>query len=335
MTLHDTIARIDEFCARWNAAVDDEAETSLRRWLPSPGELVSLWDMLRFNAQPFVMLVSLLKRVEFSLENLESILFQHGSQVVEQARQILAVGTNAPENKQIREDSQQVWTQTCSNWKSILDALEGHCIQPNLTSGKAQIQRIRQEIVRSTELRDFGKWVEFRNSFKELSQRVEDELSNRFFLFLPPGQDRFYEEEYPFGDDVASKFPELVEDIAEASKCLGLNRYTAAVFHLMRTLEIIVQTFAQRLNTTINIDQPWGDILNKIDVEIARLSGNRNATTAEREWKALCSEVAVFLRHVKDAWRNPTMHPKRTYTEEEAKRVFEVVKAFTQNFAKL
>lgn len=344
MSAADTIASVHETSARSDAAyalsvdspsIVSEVGESARTWRPMPGELVSLWDMLRFNAQTFFMLTSLLNRVEFSLENLKDQLFHGDNQASEQIQQILQGDDDDPNNVRIREIAQQVWEKTYSDWKSILNGLEGHCHQLSLTSVIGQIERIRQEIEQNKQLRCFEKWVEFRNSFRSLSQRIEDELEYRLFIFITPGQAKLYEEEHPFGTEISNKFLDLVEDITEASKCLGFNRFTAAVFHLMRALEVVVQKFANRLNAAINLEQPWGDILKPIDDEIAKLPGGRNATTAEKEWKAKCSEIAAFLRHVKDGWRNTTMHPKRTYTEEEAKSIFEAVKVFVQSFAKL
>ena len=45
------------------------------------------------------------------------------------------------------------------------------------------------------------------------------------------------------------------------------------------------------------------------------------------------SQVHANLYHVKQAWRNDTMHPKATYTEEEAREVFDAMKAFMRHLA--
>jgi HEPN domain-containing protein len=36
------------------------------------------------------------------------------------------------------------------------------------------------------------------------------------------------------------------------------------------------------------------------------------------------------LDNVREAWRNPTMHPKETYTEEEAENAFRFVKQYME-----
>ena len=40
------------------------------------------------------------------------------------------------------------------------------------------------------------------------------------------------------------------------------------------------------------------------------------------------SNVHSHLYHVKQTWRNDTMHPKTTYTETEAAAVFDAVRSF-------
>jgi hypothetical protein len=54
-----------------------------------------------------------------------------------------------------------------------------------------------------------------------------------------------------FGTEVEDKLPNVIEDIAEAGKCLGLRRPTAAVFHLMRIMEVGVQKFGDKLGVML------------------------------------------------------------------------------------
>jgi hypothetical protein len=133
-----------------------------------------------------------------------------------------------------------------------------------------------------------------------------------------------------FGQDVEDKF-NVAEDIAEAGKCLALGRTTSSVFHLMRTVEAAVKKLGEALNVTVvdkhNVDLAWGPILANINAAVGDMpKGDR-----KDEWSHACS----LLYHVKQAWRNDTMHPKRTYTEKEAKKVFDATGAFMQALAQL
>jgi hypothetical protein len=49
------------------------------------------------------------------------------------------------------------------------------------------------------------------------------------------------------------------------------------------------------------------------------------------EW----SHCHANLYHVKQAWRNPTMHPRETYTQEQAREVFATVRTFMEQLQTL
>jgi hypothetical protein len=70
---------------------------------------------------------------------------------------------------------------------------------------------------------------------------------------------------------------------------------------------------------------------NGVQLTWGMLVGNMNAklnTHQRGEEKNRLSELLTLLTRVKDAWRNDTMHPKQTYTEEEAKDIMDAVGSF-------
>lgn len=161
----------------------------------------------------------------------------------------------------------------------------------------------------------------------ETASRMKDEIESKYLVYLSPNSASLYDSSCPiFGDDVEAAFPMAVEDISEAGKCIGLGRYTAGVFHLMRALENAVQTLSKKLNIS-NIDREWGKLLSDIHKEIEKLpKGN-----LRDDW----SEAHSLLYHVKQAWRNSTMHPKQTYTEEEAAEILSATKSFMRHLSAL
>ena len=131
----------------------------------------------------------------------------------------------------------------------------------------------------------------------------------------------------PFGTEVDDAFPRAGEEIAEAAKCLAFQRYTAAVFHLMRAMELAVQRLAEALGKQPPTNKAWGIILSEIHSEIEKMpKGSRRDA-----WSA----CHAHLYHVKQAWRNDTMHPKTTYTEEQAETVFDAVRSFMIHLARM
>jgi hypothetical protein len=159
-----------------------------------------------------------------------------------------------------------------------------------------------------------------RESIMHLVQVTGGELEDRTFLVIPPEYTELYRDPLAaFGKDTIDAFPLVAEDISEAGKCLALNRTTAAVFHLMRAMESAVQAICIKLEIS-NPEREWGKLLSDIEDKIKKM---RKSPTRDA-W----SETHVHLYHVKQAWRNKTMHPKQTYKFEEAKGVFDAVKVF-------
>jgi len=72
----------------------------------------------------------------------------------------------------------------------------------------------------------------------------------------------------------------------------------------------------------------WQNILDEINKAIKAMDQKQPKTTQ-------LAEAAAHLYNVKLAWRNAVMHPKDTYTPEEAKAIFENVKTFTSDLAPL
>jgi hypothetical protein len=196
----------------------------------------------------------------------------------------------------------------------LLKKLLASCQELGLVMTMRQLERLLESIRSKKNVNLVRRWME------TLGLRLTDELQDKLFFYIPSKAAKRYLDEKPFGEAVAEKFPDLTEEIAEASKCLALDRFTACVFHLMRTLDPLVRRFCQQLGAKeVN---SWGPMLTNIQAEIDLLR-------PDDERRRAYHEAAIHLRNVKDAWRNPTMHEvKQAYTEEEADRVFNNVKDF-------
>ena len=85
--------------------------------------------------------------------------------------------------------------------------------------------------------RNFHRLIEFAQT------AVRDQMHGRIVLALPISTAKYYEPDKPlFGVTVHEKFKQKGRrEISEAGKCLALERYTACVFHLMRTLEVAIE----------------------------------------------------------------------------------------------
>jgi len=177
--------------------------------------------------------------------------------------------------------------------------------------------------------------------YRELHRLILYELSSIRFLYVPENRALYYQKRIKADEDktkhtllsdkAKKKFARSIEDAEEAANCIALGRYTAAVFHMMRIMERGVQGLGKKLQLTIPVEEKdWGLIGNHINGALKKLP---NSTPQEKRIHARYVKAAVYLDNVREAWRNPTMHPKETYTEEEAETAFWFVKQYMEYLA--
>jgi hypothetical protein len=168
---------------------------------------------------------------------------------------------------------------------------------------------------------------------EEVNSRIEDEIGLALCFIIRKDNEKFYTQKEPlFGRIVEDRFPELAMDTSEAGKCYALGRYTACVFHLMRIMEYLVQQMGLALSGKSAItEKSWHTIIEKIlrpEIE-SRFPNEKDQN------RIMWESTLGHLGSVRIAWRNPTMHPKETYTEEEAEGVLGAVKVFAQEITKV
>src|SRR5262249_16155953 len=129
-----------------------------------------------------------------------------------------------------------------------------------------------------------------------------------------------------FGAEVAAKFPSAIFDIHEAAKCVALGRSTAAVFHLMRVVEIALRAVHACLGLNPPTNPNWGRLLGEVRDERVR----RGRAWPENEY---FQDVYASLDAIKDAQRNPTIHVETIHTETEAALIFENTKGLMRKIA--
>lgn len=161
-----------------------------------------------------------------------------------------------------------------------------------------------------------------------IQYRLQDELGTRFLLSLSNTEaDEFSSD--GFGDEVHEKFPSIVFELVEASKCMALGRYTAAVFHWMRSVEAALRAVRLCLGATTPLvaqGRNWGNILKEL---------REMRTGASPKWPEndYFSGIYASIEAVMHAWRNSTMHIENKYTREEAESIRDCVKSLLQRIA--
>jgi len=168
------------------------------------------------------------------------------------------------------------------------------------------------------------------------AQCVQDELESKVFLYLQPDKITFYKDgpEVHFGASVCLMWPDVKDDLSEASRCMSLNRSTACVFHLMRVIEFVIKDWASKFPTAtltrltrrgVFQELSWSDLEGELQSQIANMP---ITTQAEKDARDARSRMVALFGNIRHGWRNGTMHPAAKYTEEEARDVFSSVRTF-------
>jgi hypothetical protein len=207
---------------------------------------------------------------------------------------------------------------------SVLTSVEKNCEDIGLKLAVQATRDYRVEI----ECGRIKTYTDASEAISTLDKIITLQLRENLFMFIPPDRAAFYAEPQLFGEAVNKRFPRCQYDIEESGNCYAAGRATACAFHLMRVMEIAVQEFGTALGIALTNKKNWQNILDEINKAIKGLRGKEARTIA-------LSQAAAHLYNVKVAWRNPTMHPKITYTLEEAADLISTVKAFLNELAQV
>jgi hypothetical protein len=279
-----------------------------------PGRLWSLWEMLRFNAKAFYTVTMALQHTETMLEAIGKDRHEetaNGGVIVVPISDPISIGV-------MRQRARE---------------LHGSL----LTLGTHLTSKVAQRLIGKLD-GDFFTYPEFIALTREIRSRLQDELEDVTLLSLEVRDRAYFEPAKPlFGAPFETMFASALFELDEAAKCLALSRPTAAVFHLMRLMEIGIRAVARCLgiaDPTRAADRNWGNILREIKADLDAHSG----AAPTKVWtvagdKQFFDGAYGSLDAVRVAWRNPTMHVEKKYTADEAELVFSAVKGFMTNLA--
>jgi hypothetical protein len=164
---------------------------------------------------------------------------------------------------------------------------------------------------------------------RSLQERFMDDVHRCYLYSLSRTSAKLFDTPQSFGPMVFEAFPSAASDIEEAAKCLALRRGTAAVFHLMRVMEVGLRTTANALG--VKYAPSWESYLRQMKPLIEADWSKKPAKWKKEE--EFFKDVYTYLHGVKRAWRNPVMHVRESYTPEVAKEIFGAVKSFMLHLA--
>jgi hypothetical protein len=172
-------------------------------------------------------------------------------------------------------------------------------------------------------------------------------MTARQFFHLAPERAKYFNRNKPFGDPVDTAFPSARNDIGEAANCMAVDRDTAAVFHLMRTVEwglralcaevglrqvILTKKGGKRSYLPLQWAE-WetllGQLQAKVDEKLIRLRRGQLKQSEQEFWYPILQDI----RSIRDAWRNHVMHTRADYSQAEATAIFEHVRRIMTTIA--
>ena len=112
-------------------------------------------------------------------------------------------------------------------------------------------------------------------------------------------------------EQIRKTIPEQTKmDFDQAGKCMAFDVPTAAAFHLLRGTEAVIRKYYESIvpgpkQAPLKM-RNWGTYI--------RLLSNHNADKG----------VLALLTHLKDAYRNPVLHPEENFTDERVQVLFGV-----------
>ena len=297
----------------------------LTPWEASPYDLISWWSMEEFSASEFYELSTLLESVARTTVMVVKLAKTKGSSL------------SGLDNIRLTELNSQEPVPMVSR----LTSMERACNKIGLRDSAEVIVETKAFLTSSggnIPISEIGPRI------AEIQRAIQREMKRHLFLHIPVERAEYYhswgmtkrkarDEEIPlFGDIVNNKFPSTVYDIAEAGNSFAAGRFTACVFHLMRVVERAVQDTATKLGLPITAvcDKEWQLIINGIRGQLNALYPKHKDSEREK-----FEAILGHLETIKIAWRNPTMHPKITYTEEEAKTLLKAVEVFMKELTKV
>jgi len=211
--------------------------------------------------------------------------------------------------------------------RDTLSNLKRVCILTDMEDVFPEIDRFGAAIEVPTDVKDMA------SRMRHLRDRLFDDLASEYFVQLRKEHVEFYEQPALFGETVNAKFKVAKDDIRNAGTCLALEQPMATIFHLMRVLEIAINSLARRLKVNVSPKDTWGMILNNMTNAIGKMPEKTPAQKAKKErW----SELRTMLFHVKEAWRDNSLHARRkSATLSESREIFDAVRAFMKHLAAL
>jgi hypothetical protein len=149
------------------------------------------------------------------------------------------------------------------------------------------------------------KWKDVHRFADECLGRLIDEAGSAEFFALTVRESALFKNPREGWTAGIARFPSIVDDVVEVSRCFALSRYSAAVFHSVQ----IVEAALIELGTFIGVADPrsgWTAVSKALDVIIQK--SHKDRTPFERKNFEFLEQMQGTVLALKNAWRNKISH---------------------------
>lgn len=268
---------------------------------PQPGEVWSLWDMLKHLAKDFLAMGEEIASVELMIAFDDS-----------DSSPVLESGEERPP-RVATEDTIKGLTKLVALCRKMEMGVSADLIEGAL----------KKRLPASN------------NEFLLLKDAVYAELKNKALFYIPSERVRYYESEHILSDQAKLKFPSAYGELREAGSCYGVGRYTACVLHCMRAAEVGVKAMARALgyNPPDLSQQDWHPVLNKCESIVQEMRDKMKKGPDKELELQFYSQAAAQFRHFKDGWRVQAAHSRAPFVEGEARIIIDATTSFYEVLA--
>jgi hypothetical protein len=198
-----------------------------------------------------------------------------------------------PGHELIEADFKAGHDKTLADW-------EIECKELELTASLATVRRLRKLLSVPT-----STYLEYGELAQEFHGRLEDEMKYRYCWALSVKEAETYERWFKGWELIIDRFPDTLNDIEEAQKCIALSRYPASVFHSIQ----VIEAGLIELGTFIKVADPksgWTAVSNELKKIVSKR--REDLTDFEKQHFQFLEQTHGTVEALKNAWRNKVSH---------------------------
>jgi len=253
-----------------------------------------------------------------------------GYEFIDLLSRLDAEGKLALEKSEAKADD-TASTQDTMRIDLVVTRIWGHLRRLGLSASSSKIQHLNSRLLGANRI----SFQVLESELSGLRYSILTELRYCKMAFIEPQRATFFEQEALFGQAVKKAFPSAFADIKGAGNCISADLNTAAVFHLMRVVEIGLRALAKHLKVKAKNRlefEEWNAVIEQIESVIRQerqKPRGKKKTEALEFYHGAMGEFNAF----KDVWRNNVMHSRRNYNAFDAGGVYIRVRDFMQRLA--